>query len=470
MKKTCLGVIFTSRDTFPAHLVIQARKDIFGVMDELELDSVTLGEDQAVHGAVQSYQQAKLCADLFKQHRDEIDGILVVLPNFGDEKSIPDTIKLSGLDVPILVHAFPDDLDKMDVSNRRDAYCGKISVCSNLRQYGFAYTVTSLHTVAPNSESFKQDLQRFAGVCRVVKGLQNARLGAVGARPNAFNTVRYSEKLMQESGISVHTADLSEILGRASKLKDDEVLVKDQLDKIKDYLPHEGVPGEPMMRMAKFSAALHEWMENLEIQATAIQCWNSLQKNYGVNVCGLMSMMSNELMPSACEVDITGVASMYALQLATGTPSALSDWNNNYGDDPDKCILFHCGNWPKFFVPDAKLTYADILATNFGKENTYGAVDGRAPAGLLSFARISTDDQLGMIRTYVGEGRFTDDPLDTFGTQAVIQVPELQKLLHYVVKNGFEHHVAMSTQPSSKILAEAFETYLDWEVYVHPAE
>lgn len=467
MKKTCLGVVITSRDTFPAHLVIQARKDILDVMSELGLDYITLKPNQAVHGAVQSYQQARMCADLFKKHRDEIDGVLVVLPNFGDEKSVPDAIKLSGLDVPILVQAFPDDMDQLDVSNRRDAYCGKISVCSNLRQYGFAYSVTSLHTVKPDSTSFKQDLARFAGVCRVVKGLRNARFGAVGARPNAFNTVRYSEKLLQEAGISVHTADLSEILGVAAKLKDGDAAVKEQLDKIKAYLPTDGVPNEPLMRMAKFSAALLQWMADLEIQATALQCWNSLQKNYGVNVCGLMSIMSYELMPSACEVDITGVASMYALQLATGTPSAISDWNNNYGDDPDKCILFHCGNWPKNFVPDAKIKYADILATSFGKERTYGAVDGRTPPGPMSFARISTDDQLGMIRTYVGEGSFTDDPLDTFGTQAVVHVPELQKLLHYVVTNGFEHHVAMSSRPSAAILAEAFDNYLGWEVYIH---
>jgi len=467
MKKICLGVIITSRDTFPAHLVIQARKDILGVMDELGLESVTLDEGQAVHGAVQSYQQARMCAELFKKHRDEIDGILVVLPNFGDEKSIPDTIKLSGLDVPILVQAFPDDMDHLDVSNRRDAYCGKISVCSNLRQYGFAYSVTSLHTVKPDSVSFKQDLKDFAGVCRVVKGLRNARFGAVGARPNPFSVVRYSEKLLQEAGISVHTADLSEILGDAARLADGDTAVKHELDKIKGYLPTDGVPGESLLRMAKFSAVLHRWMADLEIQATALQCWTSLQRNYGINVCGLMSMMSQELMPSACEVDITGVASMYALQLATGTPSAISDWNNNYGDDPDKCILFHCGNWPKHFVPDAKMTYADILATSFGEERTYGAVDGRTPAGPMSFARISTDDQLGMIRTYVGEGSFTDDPLDTFGTRAVVQVPGLQKLLHYVVMNGFEHHVAMSSQPSSRILAEAFGNYLGWDVYVH---
>jgi L-fucose isomerase-like protein len=469
MKKICLGVIFSSRDFFPAHLVTQARTDVLEVLAEVGIGSVMLPEDVAVHGAVQTYQHSRMCADLFKKHQDEIDGILVVLPNFGDEKAVADTVKFSGLNVPILVQAYPDDLGAFNVANRRDAFCGKISVCSNLRQYGYSFSVTGLHTVDPKSAEFKQDLRHFAGVCRVVRGLRSARLGAVGARPNAFNTVRYSEKLLQETGITVMTADLSELLGEASRLKDDDAAVKQQLDKILNYLPSSGVPSAPILRMAKFGTALSKWMDELDIQATALQCWNSLQKNYGINVCTLMSMMSDALMPSACETDITGVASMYALQLATGTPSALVDWNNNYGKDPDKCVLFHCGNWAKSFTPDARMEYADILATTLGQENTYGAINGRVPAGPLSFARISTDDQLGVIRAYVGEGEFTDDTLDTFGSRAVVRVPNLQGLLKYVVKNGFEHHVAMNGTPSAPVLEEAFDTYMGWEVYHHEA-
>lgn len=467
MKNVTLGVIFSSRDFFPAHLVTQARKDILEVLTELEIGSIMMSEDQAVHGAVQTYQQSRMCADLFKSHKGEIDGILVVLPNFGDEKAVADTIKYSGLNVPIMVQAYPDDLGAFNVTNRRDAFCGKISVCSNLRQYGYAFSVTELHTVAPKSEDFKQDLKNFAGVCRVVGGLRSARLGAVGARPNAFNTVRYSEKLLQEAGITVLTADLSEILGEAGRLNDDDKAVKDQLEQIRNYLPSSGVPSESILRMAKFGSALSKWMTELDIQATALQCWNSLQKNYGINVCTLMSMMSDALIPSACEVDITGVASMYALQLATGAPSALVDWNNNYGKDPDKCVLFHCGNWAKSFTPEARMEHANILATTLGQENTYGAINGRVPAGSLSFARISTDDQFGVIRAYVGEGEFTDDELDTFGSRAVIKVPNLQGLLKYVVKNGFEHHVAMNGTPSARVLNEAFESYMGWEVYYH---
>jgi L-fucose isomerase-like protein len=208
-------------------------------------------------------------------------------------------------------------------------------------------------------------------------------------------------------------------------------------------------------------------MTKHDLDATALQCWNSIQENYGINACTIMSMMSEKMMPSACEVDITGVLAMYALQLASGTPSALVDWNNNYGDDPDKCVFFHCGNWAKAFLPEIHIKTAEILGTILGEENTYGAVAGRTPAGPVTFARLSTDDTGGRIRTYVGQGRFTDDPLQTFGARAVVEVPQLQKLMQYICRNGFEHHAAMNASHTGPVLAEAFETYLGWEVYHH---
>jgi len=467
MKKTTLAVIIGNRDFFPDELVTEARQDILALFDELDIEPVILAEDDTNLGGVETWEDTKKCAALFKANLDKIDGILVVLPNFGDEKAIADAIKLSGLQVPILVQAYPDDLDGLHVERRRDAFCGKISVCNNLRQYGYPFSLTELHTVSPTEDSFKADLRKFVGVCRVVKGMKNARLGAVGARPNAFNTVRFSEKLLQAYGISVSTVDLSEIFGAANKLADGDPKVKAKVEEIHAYVPTEGVPTPALVKMAKLGVVLNDWMAANDLDAMAVQCWSSIQQNYGVSACGLMSMMSDKLMPSACEVDITGAASMYALQLASGKPSALVDWNNNYANDPDKCVLFHCGNWAKSFFPDVRMAYADILATTLGPENTYGALAGRVPAGPMSFARISTDDQNGLIRTYVGDGMFTDDPLDTFGSRAVVEVPGLQKLLRQICKNGFEHHVAMNPAHTAAILAEAFETYFGWHVYYH---
>ena len=279
--------------------------------------------------------------------------------------------------------------------------------------------------------------------------------------------MRYSEKLLQGDGISVNTLDLSEVIGRADRLVDDDPRVRGRIEEIRGYVPTGDTPHPSLARMARMAIVIDDWMAANDLVATALQCWTSVQLNYGVNVCTLMSMMSDRLLPSACEVDVTGVASMYALQLASRTPSALVDWNNSYAGDPDKCVLFHCGNWAKSFLPDGKMEYAHVLSNTLGVENTRGAISGRVPAGPLTYARISTDDQAGAITAYVGEGRFTDDPLNTFGARAVVEVPGLQKLMRYICRNGYEHHTAISASHCAPILAEAFENYLGWNVYHH---
>lgn len=468
-RNSTLGVIIGNRDFFPDKLVAEARAEIIVLFEKMNITPVMLTDVDSKLGGVETFAEAQKCAALFKQHAASIEGILVVLPNFGDEKGVAETIKLAGLNVPVLVQGYPDDLEKMDVVNRRDAWCGKISVCNNLYQFGIKYSLTTKHVSALNDETFIKDLENFTAVCKVVKGLRNVRIGAVGARPGAFNTVRYSEKILQRNGISVTTVDLSEILGNANKLTADDKSVKEKLEKIHSYANTGLTPPDRLVQIAKLDVVLADFMAENSLDATAIQCWTSLQKNYGCNVCTSMSMMSENMLPSACEVDVTGTLSMYAMQLASGSPSALVDWNNNYANDESKCVLFHCGNWAKSFLPDIQISTAPILGTSVGTENTYGALEGRTPASPLTFGRISTDDCKGIIKAYVGEGELTNDALNTFGNRAVAQINNLQGLMHHVCRNGFEHHVVMNASKTAGILKEAFENYLGWETYVHAA-
>jgi L-fucose isomerase-like protein len=462
-----LGVIIGNRDFFPDVLVGEARKDFVKLFESLSIRAIMLTPEDTKLGGVETYADARKCADLFSKHRSEIDGVLVTLPNFGDEKGVADTLKMAQLNVPVLVQGYPDDLNALGVARRRDSFCGKISVCNNLTQARIPFTLTKRHVVHPTDPTFKADLAKFSAVCRTVRGLRKARFGAVGARPGAFNTVRYSEKILENYGISVTTVDLSEILGKANKLSASDPRVKAKLDSINEYAPSPGVPDDKMVQMSRLGVVLDDFIAANDLQATAIQCWTSLQSNYGCNVCTCMSMMSQKLMPSACEVDVTGALSMYALSLASQKPSALVDWNNNYGGDDDKCVLFHCGNWPKDFAPDTKIANAPILGSTLGVENTYGAMEGRTPAGPLTYARFTTDDTAGVIRGYVGEGVTTDDTLETFGHRAVAKVNRLQDLLQYVCNNGFEHHVAVNPSHTAEVLSEACGKYLGWAMYAH---
>ena len=467
MTRPTLGVIVGNRDFFPNRLVTEGRAEILSVLESLGIDAVILAEQATNLGATETWGDAQKCVALFRANRDRIDGILVTLPNFGDEKGSSEAIKLADLGVPVLIQATPDDPKRMGLDRRRDSFCGKISVCNNLVQNKVPFSLTTRHTVKPDTAEFRADLQRFMAVCRVVKGLRHARLGLVGARPNAFRTVRFSEKLLQASGITVTTIDLSDVYGAAAKLTATDPKVKSKLDQLAAYVDTTAVPEQPLHQMARLAAVLDDWMAEYGLQATAMQCWSSMQENFGINACGVMSLMSQNLLPSACETDLTGTIAMYALQLASERPSALVDWNNNFGDDPDKCVFFHCGNWAKEFASDTTIGVAEIQATTLGREHTYGGLSGHADARPITYARVSTDDFEGRIRAIVGEAQFTDDKLDTFGMTGVVEIPRLQDLLAYICKNGFEHHVAMSPSRVSDVLAEALGTYMGWDVYRH---
>ena len=463
-----LGVIIGNRDFFPDVLVGEARKDIVKLFDELGIRGVMVTPQDTKLGGVETFSDSQKCAELFNQHRDRLDGVLVVLPNFGNESGVANVFKLGQFKLPILIQAYPDDLNLLGVERRRDAFCGKISVCNNLHQAGLPFTLTKKHVVHPIKDpTFKADLAKFVATCRTVKKLKSARFGAIGARPGAFMTVRYSEKILERHGITVHTADLSEILGKAEKLTGDDARVRANIAKTQAYVPTNKVPGEKQILMAKLAVVLDDFVTDNGLDSTAIQCWTSLQENYGCNACTWMSQMSNALMPSACEVDITGALSMYALSLASNLPSALVDWNNNYGGDDDKCVLFHCGNWPKAFAPDTQVANAPILGSTLGIENTYGAMEGRTPAGPLTYARFTTDDVNGIIRGYVGQGTTTDDELNTFGHRAVAHIPNLQKLMHHVCERGYEHHVAVNGSHVADVLKEACGKYLGWPIHEH---
>jgi L-fucose isomerase-like protein len=466
-RRLTIGLLVGNRGFFPGHLAEEGRKEMLAVLAEEGFDVVALDTTDSRFGAVESRNEAKACAALFRANRDRIAGVIVTLPNFGDEAAVADTLRLAGLDVPVLVHAFADTPGKMGIKFRRDSFCGKMSVCNALTQYGIRYTLPSLHTQEPGSDSFRQDLRRFAGVCRVVNGLRTARIGAIGARPAAFKTVRYSEKILEASGIAVEPVDLSEILGRIDRLPDDDAAVREFLDRITAYVPTEGIPRAALIKMSKLGVVIDRWMAEVDVNISAVQCWTAMEDFFGVVPCTVMSMMSNNLFPSACEVDVCGTVSMYALTLASETPSALLDWNNNYGDDPNKAVCFHCSNLPKHFFEDVRMDFQEIIAGTVGKENTYGTCVGRVKAGPMSFARFTTDDRTGRIRGYVGDGAFTADPLTTFGGAGVVEIPRLQDLLQFICANGFEHHVAANLDRSASILHEATTRYLGWDVNWH---
>jgi L-fucose isomerase-like protein len=470
-RKITFGLIVANREFFNGELALGARRDLLAQLEALGIGYHILPLAETKNGTVETPEDVRKYVRLFRDRRDEIDGIVVVLPNFGDEIAVAETIRQAQLDVPVLIQACDDDLVHVDLKGRRDAFCGKLSVCNNLYQYGIKFTDTSLHTCDIASDTFRADLDRFARVCRTVRGLRNARIGCIGARTGAFQTVRFSEKLLQASGITVITVDLSEILAAAGAIRDDAPELTGKLTEIQQYgRIATTIHRDNIVKQAKLTLAINRWIAEKDCDASAIQCWTSVQNNWGCATCLTMSMMGEHLMPSACEVDVAGAISMYTLALASGVPSALLDWNNNFGKAADKCVCTHCGNFPKTFIGhDPEIGNLDVLGTVIGSEKCFGAVKGKVKAGPMTYFRLSTDDVRGVIKAYVGEGRFTDDPFPMDGGIAVTEVPRLRELLAFMCRNGFEHHVAMVRGDWAGTIEEAVGNYLGWDLYHHAA-
>jgi len=471
MKKTTLGLVIANRDVFPIELAKQGREVVLAKLKEADIDVVAVTEKDTSHGVVSTWKDAAACASVFRENNAKIDGILVTLPNFGDERAVADSIRLSGLSVPVYIHAFPDKVDEFSLQQRRDSFCGKLSVCNNLRQYGIPYSIGRDHVLCPNSSRFQEELDWFSGVCRVVRGLKGARIGSLGARTTPFKTVRYSEKLLEQSGISVESKSLVETVSEINALSDSDERVEAKLKKLGGYLPaHQDVPSQSLVTTAKLGVILDQWIQEYGINAYAIQCWSAMQDALKIFPCSIMSMMSNELLPSACEVDVMGAVAMYALQLAGGGVSSLFDWNNNYGEDSDKVVVFHCSNTAISFMRTAR-TGPNVMALKGNPASScFCTLHGTLKPGAIGFARFSTDDVKGRVVGCIGEGEVTEDPLDSFGATGVVKIPNLSKLMYFLAANGFEHHVAMNYIPRAAVLYEALTKYMGWKIYHHNGE
>ena len=469
MGKATFGLIVGTRGFFNPKLAQTGRKELMALLDKLGYKYIILSENDTRYGLVETVDDAKKCAELFRANYEKIDGIIVSLPNFGDEIGVVQTLNLAKLDIPVMVQACDDDTDHMEMENRRDSFCGKLSVCNNLYQYKIRFTNTTLHTCPINSKEFEDDINYFAKVCKVVKGIRTARIAQIGTRPAAFQTVRYSEKLLQDSGITVIPVDLSVIIGAANKLGDSSAEVKEKVAEIKKYGSIQSdITDEKIIRSAKLNIAIEQFMTENQCDAGAVQCWDSIQLNYGCASCLPMSMLGEKGVPMACETDVTGAVMMYAMYLAGGSPSGYLDWNNNFKQDRDMCINFHCSNFPKSFMGgEMGISNLDILGNSLGYDKCFGACKGQVSKGPMTYGKISTDDVWGTIKVYFGEGEFTDDVVKSCGGFAVCKVPNLQGLMDFICKNGFEHHVAMNRSNCAEILNEAFEGYLGWETYWH---
>jgi len=462
-KKTTFTLFFGNRGFFPASLIAEAREELPRVLEAWGHDVLMLEEEATRYGAVETPREGERYANFLRENRGEFGGVILCLPNFGDETGA--VAALQEAHVPILIQAYPDDLDKMAPEIRRDAFCGKISIMDVFCQYGVKFTALKPHVVSPSGDRFKANVDYFDRVCRVVNGMKGMVVGAIGARTTAFKTVRIDEIALQRHGITTETLDLSDVFARMNAVKSSDGAYEAKAETLKGYTSWEGVPEQAFDRIVKLGVVLDAIVEEYQMNAIALRCWIELQEQLGISACVLMGEMNNRGVPAACEVDIGNAVAMHALHLASGDPAACLDWNNNYGEEDDKCILFHCGPVPKDLMTDkGKIADHAILANEVGEGCSYGCHVGRIAPFDFTFGSLLTDS--GKLRFYLGQGRFTEDkiPAEFFGCAGVAEIEKLQDVLLHVGHNGYRHHVSVTPGLIQAPLGEALERYLGFEV------
>ncbi len=460
MKKQTFALYFGNRGFFPESLIASAREEVAQAVKEAGYDYVIAPEGLTRYGAVETREEGRAWAAWLKEQ--EYDGIIMSLPNFSDEngavQAVLDNTK------PIFIQAYPDEIGKMDFEHRRDSYCGKFSIEDVFHQYGIPFTVLKPHVVHPSTPEFRQNILDFAAICRVVNGMKRFSIGCIGARTSKFKTVRYDEITLQKYGITVETFDLSDLVYRFGKLSDDDPAVLAKKERFKKYTDFSCVPADKLLTIAKIAKIIDDYVEEFRLDCVTLRCWEEIQSIFGVAVCVIISEMNDRGVVCACEIDLCSAINMYSMQLASGQPTACVDWNNNYGDDPDKVILFHCGSTAQSLMEGCgKVTDHKM----FAKGNPgcgWGANEGRIKAFPMTYSNCKTEN--GKLTFYIGEGRFTGEPIEEgfFGCGGVAEIGELQDKLISLGRNGFRHHTAVGVGHMKLVLEEAFRYYLGYDI------
>lgn len=466
--KSKFALFFGNRGYFPPELIVQAREEMSGVLKKLGHETLIMDAEATRYGAVSNKGDAVKYAKFLKDHEGQYDGVILSLPNFGDESSAVESLCSAG--VPILIQGYPDEMDKMTPAFRRDSFCGKFSVMDVFYQYGVKYTALKPHVTSPASKEFASNIEHFDRVCRVVNGFKNMTIGAVGSRTTAFKTVRIDELALQQNGITMEVIDLVEVFARMKGLAASSPEYKAKANRLKAYTNFEGVPGSAFDKIVRLGIVLDQVFDEWSLDAMGFRCWIELQRQLSISACVLLSEMNDRLMPVACEVDMGNAVMQYALHRASGKATACLDWNNNYGDDENKCILFHCGSTAqslmkgKGHVVDHSMLQHD---SQVGPNCSFGCNEGRIAEFPFGFGSMATRD--GRLEFYLGEGKFTSDPIpdEFFGCGGVARIENLQDVLLFVGKNGHRHHVSVT--PGERIVApvhEALEYYLGYKVVI----
>ena len=460
--KMTFAIFVTNRGFMPGELIHGAREDMKKAIKKAGYNYIILDEKLTRLGGIETRDEGIIYAEWLKKNEGKYDGVILCCPIFADENGAAWALK--DCHKPILIQAYPDEIGKMDFKYRRDAYCGKFSVTDVFDQYGIPYSLTKSWVVDPKTAEFQQDLHNFAATCRVVNKLRNCNIGAIGARTTAFKTVRFDEVACQKYGINIESFDLSELVFEVGKLADSDKKVAAKVKALNAYTDFTKVPKKNQLTLAKISVVIDKYIEDYHLDALSLRCWNEMETILRVCPCVLISELNDRGITASCEMDVESCIAMYAMKLASDFPTACLDWNNNYGTDPNKVILFHCGPVAQSLMAGKGTVTEHKMFAKGDPGSGWGTNEGRIASFPCTISNCKIRD--GKISLYVSEAEMTADEIEDgyFGVAGVCEIPDLQCKLEKLARGGFKHHTAVGKGHMKKILEDAFKYYLGYTV------
>jgi L-fucose isomerase-like protein len=409
-------------------------------------------------GAAQNLDEAEAVAAYFA--REGVDGLVLCPTDFGDERSAAKIAEKLG--VPVLLYATkePPTVPDPGMGRVSDSYCGNLSMAAGLHRRRIPFRFAGVFF--PDEPGFLAEVEAFARAAAVVKGLRNARIGQIGVRPPTFETVAFDEVAMaRKFGQNVICANLDDLIAEARALSDDDPAVQDILADIRLTVPTITVADDYLLQAAKLEAALAGFWSRSRLSALAMQCWPSIQREWGISLCALFGRLTQRHRLTACETDILGAVSMLAqYQAALGqTLPHFIDWTIQHREHPNRLLAWHCGNAPTCLARDSGEIALRSRRDMTGEVPVHegdpmaGLCQFQLKPGPVTFCRLAEYD--GEWKMLIARGEIVPSDETLAGTWAWVEVSDHAHLYRTLVEEGFIHHASMIHGDQSAALAQA---------------
>lgn len=474
-----------NRGFFPPKYMEEARRDLPQILSSLGHDSLMMPEEATRLGAVETKDEGDKFAQFLRDNQGKYDGVIWTHPNFGNEVGMSYALREEGKRRgKILLHGYPDDMDKLGPDDRRDAFCGIVSTMDVLYQMGVRFVKLAPHVVSPKSERFAENIDLFARICAgtsqdpykpvqpecCINGrnvLEGMVVLALGARTTPFYTTRFNELDAEKNGIRVETEDLSSVFHKMDQIKTNDPRYELIKKRLLNYTCWDKAPDleHALDQQARFAIVMEEYVTTLKPDAIGVRCWTEFQQIRGISPCATMSYLNHFGIPTACEVDLGNAIAMAVMKKFGADAVACQDWNNNFFEDDNKFMFMHCGPHDTAWLkPGHYVATHGILDHAFGKNRGVGCIQGRFEPTDFTYGSCASEN--GKLKFYFGDGRVTEDelPSEYFGSAGVAEIARLQDVLLHVGHGGYKHHFSMGRGLVADKIISALRQHPGYEV------